>query len=251
LPRSDSGAQRPGAVSATAPLLRELTRSLPFPDPEAADEHGLLAYGGDLSAERLLSAYAQGVFPWYESGPILWFSPDPRLALVPGQLHITRSLAKTLRSDRYELRLDTSFEAVIRHCAEAPRPGQSGTWITPEMLEAYCGLHELGFAHCVEAWDEGELVGGLYGVSLGAGFFGESMFAHRDDASKVALVWLVRQLEAWDFDFVDCQVYTDHLARFGAREWSRRRFLEELDRTLEVETRRGPWKWSEGFAPEP
>jgi leucyl/phenylalanyl-tRNA--protein transferase len=241
--------RRSGEATATASLLREVVRALPFPDPGAADEQGLLAYGGDLSAERLLSAYAQGVFPWYESGPILWFSPDPRLVLLPGELHVGRSLAKTLRNARYELRLDTSFEAVIRNCAETPRSGQSGSWITPEMLEAYCGLHELGFAHCVEAWEEGQLVGGLYGVSLGASFFGESMFAHRDDASKVAMVWLVRQLEAWDFDFVDCQVTTDHLLRFGAHEWSRKRFLEALTRTLEAATRRGQWRWSEEFAP--
>jgi len=222
--------------------IQELMRAIPFPDPRLAEPHGLLAYGGDLSPERLLSAYAHGVFPWYQDEPILWFSPDPRMVLRPEELVVRRSLAKTLRGGRYTVRFDTAFEEVIRACAAVPRPGQDGTWITPDMIEAYCALHELGYAHSAESWYEGELVGGLYGVSLGAAFFGESMFARRGDASKVAFVKLVEQLRAWDFHFVDCQVPTEHLGGFGAREWPRDEFLDALEATLELESRRGRWK---------
>jgi leucyl/phenylalanyl-tRNA--protein transferase len=217
-------------------------QQFPFPDPALADADGLLAYGGDLSPERLVSAYAHGVFPWYESDPILWFSPDPRLVLLPAELRANRSLRKNLLRRRFEVRADTAFEQVIRSCAEVPRPGQSGTWITPDMIEAYCRLHELGLAHSVESWQEGELVGGIYGVSLGAAFFGESMFARRSDASKVAFVHLVRQIEAWGFRFLDCQVYTENAARFGAASWPRDRFLRELELALEAPTRRGRWR---------
>ncbi|MBY0399489.1 leucyl/phenylalanyl-tRNA--protein transferase [Myxococcota bacterium] len=228
-------------------------RAYPFPDPRRADRRGLLAYGGDLEPERLLAAYAQGVFPWYDEAPILWYSPDPRMVLLPNELHVGRSLAKRERAQPYRLTLDRAFGEVIRACAAAPRPGQHGTWIGDDMIEAYERLHALGFAHSVEAWedvdDAGEdareperrLVGGLYGVSLGGAFFGESMFACAPDASKLAFVALVRQLERWTFDFVDCQVRTEHLGRFGARDWSRRDFLDTLDRTLERETRRGRW----------
>ena len=228
--------------------IQELMRAIPFPDPRLAESHGLLAYGGDLRPERLLSAYAHGVFPWYQEDPILWFSPDPRMVLRPGELVVHRSLAKTLRGGRYELRFDSAFEEVIRACAEAARPGQDGTWITPDMIEAYCALHELGYAHSAESWCEGELVGGLYGVSLGGAFFGESMFARRSDASKVAFVKLVEQLRAWDFQLVDCQVPTEHLRSFGAREWPRDEFLDALEGVLEVETRRG--RWSAALASE-
>lgn len=172
---------------------------------------------------------------------MLWFSPDPRVVLVPASVHISRSLRKTLRQRRFEVRLDTAFAQVMRSCASTLRPGQSGTWITAEMIQAYCTLHDMGFAHSAEAWVDGALVGGVYGVSLGAAFFGESMFAHRSDASKVAFVQLVRQLHAWEFHFVDCQMYTPHLAHFGAVAWSRRRFLRALGQALSAPTRRGQW----------
>jgi leucyl/phenylalanyl-tRNA--protein transferase len=222
--------------------LAAIVQSFPFPDPRAADADGLLAYGGDLAAERLLAAYAQGIFPWYEADPILWFSPDPRMVLRPADLRVTRSLRKTLARGRFEVKFDSDFAAVVRACAAIPRPGQEGTWITPDMIAAYCRLHELGFAHSCEAWQDGELVGGAYGVSLGAAFFGESMFASRPDASKVAFVHLVRQLEAWDFSFLDCQVHTEHLASFGALMWQRDRFLDALATALEIPTRRGRWE---------
>lgn len=227
-----------------ARLVEEWVRAYPFPDPESADPHGLLAWGGDLRPERLLSAYAQGIFPWYEHEPILWFSPSPRLVLPLDAVHIARSLERTLRRRRFALRVDSAFEAVITACAETPRPGQDGTWITDEMREAYCDLHRRGFAHSVEAWQDDVLVGGVYGISLGAGFFGESMFAHRPDASKACLVALVRQLRRWGATLFDCQVHTDHMERFGAQEWPRGRFLAALREALAQPTRRGPWAWS-------
>lgn len=223
------------------PALRRLVERLPFPDPEQADAHGLLAYGGDLSPDRLLAAYAQGVFPWFDEPPVLWFSPDPRAVLEPRNLIVNRTLAKNLRRRRFEVRADTAFGSVIRACATAPRPGQQGTWIGPEMVDAYEQLHRLGFAHSVEAWRDGALVGGVYGVSLGAAFFGESMFTRESDASKVALVHLVRRIEAWGFAFLDCQVANSHTERLGAREWRRADFLAALDRALERETHRGAW----------
>lgn len=213
-----------------------------FPDPNRADESGLLAVGGDLRPERLLRAYEQGIFPWPVAGePLLWFSPDPRMVLEPHAIHVGRSLRKRLRRGDFEFRLDSDFEAVIGHCAETMRVGEKGTWITPEMRHAYLALHELGWAHSAESWREGNLVGGLYGVSLGSCFFGESMFAAESDASKVAFVRLVEQLAVWEFRLIDCQVRTDHLTRFGATEWPRSRFLAALARALEDPTRRGPW----------
>ncbi len=200
--------------------------------------------GGDLGAERLLLAYSMGIFPWYEDGlPILWHSPDPRMILLPGHLRVSRSLRKTLRDRSFEIRLDGDFEAVIRACARAPRDGQDGTWITDEMVDAYLRLFELGCAHSVEAWLGAELVGGLYGVSLGGCFFGESMFASSPNASKVAFVALVEQLARWEFDLIDCQIHTDHLARFGATEWPRSRFLSALEESLAKQTRRGRWQF--------
>jgi leucyl/phenylalanyl-tRNA--protein transferase len=220
-----------------------LADAIDFPPPEGADPSGLVAVGGDLSPERVLAAYAVGIFPWpLVERPLLWFSPDPRMVLRPRELTISRSLRKTLRRGVFEIRLDVAFERVVRRCAEIPRRGEAGTWITADMAEAYVRLHELGFAHSAEAWQDGKLVGGLYGVSLGAAFFGESMFADRPDASKAAFAVLVGQLAAWRFDLIDCQVHTDHLARFGAREWSRKRFLTALRRSLEAPTRRGAWK---------
>lgn len=200
-----------------------------LPDPEESDARGLVAIGGDLSSARLLDAYQRGIFPWYAEGlPILWHSPDPRFVLEPSQLRVNRSLRKTLRRHRYRLSLDTAFDQVIRRCAEVPRPGQDGTWITRDMMDAYEHLFALGHAHCAEAWDGERLVGGVYGVGVGAVFCGESMFALAPDASKVAFVCLVRQLVRWGYGLVDCQVHTDHLARFGAVEWPRSRFLATL-----------------------
>jgi leucyl/phenylalanyl-tRNA--protein transferase len=217
---------------------------LAFPPPEEAGPDGLLAVGGDLSPERLLLAYSEGIFPWYEEGlPILWHSPDPRMVLVPGALRVPRSLRKRLRRPPYRLTLDTAFERVVAACAAVPRPGQSGTWITPEMMQAYATLFELGFAHSVEAWLGDDLVGGLYGVSLGSCFFGESMFALASDASKLGFAKLVEQLGRWDFELIDCQVHTQHLERFGAEQWPRARFLAALSQGLERETRRGRWKF--------
>jgi leucyl/phenylalanyl-tRNA--protein transferase len=215
-----------------------------FPPPQAAGPGGLLAVGGDLSPERLLAAYRQGIFPWYdEELPILWHSPDPRMVLLPAELRVSRSLRRRLRRRDYTLTLDAAFDQVIRGCAARKRPGQDGTWITREMIEAYERLHENGVAHSAEAWAGSELAGGLYGVSLGGCFFGESMFARRPDASKVAFVTLVRQLERWGVELVDCQVYTRHLSRFGASEWPRERFLARLAAALDRETRLGPWRF--------
>lgn len=220
-----------------------LGEALAFPDPMQADPSGLLAFGGDLEPERVLLAYREGIFPWpVIDEPLLWFSPDPRMVLEPESLHVGRSLRKRLRRGEFEHRFDTDFAAVIDHCAAIPRPGEIGTWITPAIRAAYLRLYELGYAHSAESWRDGALVGGLYGVSLGACFFGESMFAVEADASKVAFVRLVEQLAEWKFALIDCQVHTEHLARFGASEWSRPRFLEALRVALDAPTRRGSWR---------
>ncbi|MFO0756219.1 MAG: leucyl/phenylalanyl-tRNA--protein transferase [Byssovorax sp.] len=230
-------------------MIFRLDRRLIFPPARLADPSGLLAVGGDLRPERLLLAYESGIFPWYSEGqPILWHSPDPRTVLVPRDLHVGRSLAKTIKRGLFDIRLDTAFADVMSACGEVPRPGQDGTWITDEMLDAYVELHDLGFAHSIEAWIGSDLVGGLYGVSLGGIFFGESMFARVDDASKVAFVTLVKQLVRWGFDLVDCQVRTHHLARFGAVEWPRARYLEALASTLERPTRQGAWAFDPDVA---
>jgi leucyl/phenylalanyl-tRNA--protein transferase len=224
-------------------VIFRLDRRLLFPPPELADDGGLLAVGGDLRPERLILAYAAGIFPWYSEGsPILWHSPDPRMVLHAPDLQVNRSLAKAMRRSPYDVRFDTAFRTVIEACATVPRPGQRGTWITAEMIDAYDELHRRGLAHSAEAWQGDTLCGGLYGVSLGRAFFGESMFAHAPDASKVAFVTLVRQLAGWGIDLVDCQVHTDHLARFGAEEWPRPRFLAALAKALEHPTRLGPWR---------
>jgi leucyl/phenylalanyl-tRNA--protein transferase len=222
------------------PVYR-LRADLAFPPPSSAEPFGLLAVGGDLSSERLLLGYSLGIFPWYEEPPILWFSPDPRMLIEPGALHVSRRLRRTLRQGRFELRLDTAFARVIRQCAAVPRAGERGTWLTPEMIEAYVALHEQGFAHSCEAWQGSELVGGVYGVSLGRAFFAESMFHVATDASKAALAALVWQVEAWGFTLFDCQLPTPHLASLGARPWPRARFLAALEHALEKPTRRGRW----------
>lgn len=226
------------------PVFR-LDERLVFPPPHLAEESGVLAIGGDLDPERVLLAYARGIFPWPIEGLLVWHSPNPRMVLETSRLHVGRSLRKQIRRRPYEIRLDTAFSEVITACAAVPRPDQDGTWITPPLQRAYEDLHELGYAHSVEAWREGELVGGLYGVSLGAAFFGESMFARAPDASKIAFVSLVEQLERWDMPLVDCQVHTEHLERFGAEEWPRARFLAALDAALEKPTRRGRWRFDD------
>lgn len=213
-----------------------------FPDLDSADWSGLLAWGGDLSVERLLAGYRRGIFPWYSEGqPILWYSPDPRFVLLPERLHVPRSLEKTIRRARYEVRYDTAFAQVIEACGKVKREGQRGTWITRDMEQAYIGLHRLGYAHSIESWESDRLAGGLYGVSLGAAFYGESMFALAPDASKVAFVHLVERLRGWDFQLIDCQVETEHLARFGAEHWPRRVFVNAVERALRAPTRQGPW----------
>ncbi|HSM92214.1 MAG TPA: leucyl/phenylalanyl-tRNA--protein transferase [Anaeromyxobacteraceae bacterium] len=223
------------------PVFR-LSDELIFPDPSLAEEDGLLAVGGDLSGERLLRAYAQGIFPWFNEGsPILWWSPDPRLVLFPGELHVSSSLARTLRRGTYRVTADRAFGQVIRGCARTERPGQRGTWITDEMIAAYEALHREGFAHSFEAWHGEVLAGGLYGVSLGGAFFGESMFSERPDASKAAFVRSVQFLSGRGVELVDCQVRTDHLVRLGAREIPRTRFLDRLEELLERPTLRGAW----------
>jgi leucyl/phenylalanyl-tRNA--protein transferase len=223
------------------PIYR-LDERLVFPPPEKGPRRAPIAVGGDLRPERLLLAYSMGIFPW-QGEPLHWHSPDPRMVLLPADLRKSRSLRKTIRRGAYRLTLDTAFSDVMIACATTPRPGQDGTWITPGMVESYGELHRRGVAHSVEAWLDGALVGGLYGLSLGAAFFGESMFSHASDASKVAFVALVEQLARWQIPLVDCQVYTPHLASLGAREWPRGSFLAALRRALERPTRLGPWRF--------
>ncbi|MBM4311656.1 MAG: leucyl/phenylalanyl-tRNA--protein transferase [Deltaproteobacteria bacterium] len=221
-----------------------------FPDPELAEPDGLLAMGGDLSTLRLLNAYRRGIFPWYGEGdPILWWSPDPRLVLDPRSISISKSLARTLKKNALRITLDTAFEEVITCCASSLRRGRPGTWIVPQMRAAYLQLHRAGCAHSVEAWQDGCLAGGLYGVSLGRAFFGESMFARQPDASKVCLAWLAALLRAWEFDFIDCQVTTPHLLRMGAVEIERTVFLARLRHALQAPDRTGPWRLPPDISP--
>ncbi len=197
-----------------------------------------------MSAERLRMAYSQGIFPWYDEDlPIMWHSPDPRTVLRASDLYVNRSLRKSIRRKPYRLTVDTAFTQVIEACAAIPRQGQDGTWITQDMISAYADLHTQGHAHSVEAWQGDELVGGLYGVSLGAAFFGESMFAVAPDASKIAFVELVEHLARWEIELVDCQVHTEHLEHFGATEWPRQKFLDALKVALKSQTRLGPWQF--------
>lgn len=213
-----------------------------FPDPAEADPDGLLAIGGDLSPRRLVQAYAGGIFPWYsEHSPILWWSPDPRLVLEPSRLHVPKSLRRVLNSGRFRFSLDASFAQVIRACARAPRPGQVGTWIVPEMIGAYEDLHALGLAHSAEVWNGGALAGGIYGVALGSVFFGESMFYAEKNASKAALVLLARWLFSRGCTLFDCQQTTAHMLRFGAREISRPEFLRRVGLGLESRALMGKW----------
>lgn len=228
------------------PVFR-LTKSLLFPPCHYAEPDGLLAVGGDLSPERLLLAYRMGIFPWYsEDTPILWWSPDPRLVLFPEELKVSSSLRRAIRKGVFQVTMDRAFRQVMEGCATIVRKSAEGTWILPEMVEAYCRLHRLGYAHSVESWYGGELVGGLYGVAIGRVFFGESMFARMTDASKVAFVHLVGLLRHWDFELIDCQVTTTHLQRFGAREIPREEFLDRLETALVKSTYRGRWSLQSG-----
>ena len=217
----------------------------PFPPVETAltEPNGLLCAGLDLSPERILAAYREGVFPWFNPGePVLWWSPDPRMVLAPVEVKVSRSLRQRMKRGGYEIRVDTSFREVMLGCA-APRKGQSGTWISRPMLDAYTRLHELGYAHSVETWMDGELAGGLYGVAIGRMFYGESMFSRRADASKLALVHLCRQLEARGFGLIDCQMETAHLASMGAKPIPRRDFIREMKRLIELEPIPAPWRF--------
>ena len=215
-----------------------LTEELLFPPPHLAEDGGLLAVGGDLSVERLLLAYSSGIFPWYsDDEPILWWSPDPRLVLYPNELNVSGSLRKVLRKQVFRVTMDAAFPQIIAACASI----RDSTWIIDDMIRAYCRLHESGYAHSVEVWQDGELAGGLYGVSLGRCFFGESMFSRRSNASKVALYHLVEHVKALHFDLIDCQVTSDHLLRLGAREIPRRQFLAEIKQSLKSPTLKGKW----------
>jgi leucyl/phenylalanyl-tRNA--protein transferase len=226
-----------------------LSDDLVFPSPQLAPKEGLLAVGGDLSRERLLLAYRKGIFPWYSRyEPILWWSPDPRLVLYPAELKVSKSLQRTVKKGLFRVTMDQAFEAVIHACAQSRTSADEGTWIVEEMIDAYCNLHESGFAHSVEAWQGDRLAGGLYGVSLGRCFFGESMFTHISNASKVAFVALVKHLQALNFDLIDCQVTTPHLLRFGAREISRTRYLNELQKSLKPRTLKGRWSFADPLA---
>jgi leucyl/phenylalanyl-tRNA--protein transferase len=225
-------------------LIPWLEGDADFPPLEQAlrRPNGLLAASGDLSAERLTRAYRRGIFPWYSAGePVLWWSPDPRMVLFPGELRISRSLAKTLRKGAFNVTADAAFDQVIQGCSE-PRAGQPGTWITPQMQEAYCLLHRQGRAHSVETWQDKRLVGGLYGVAIGRAFFGESMFSRVSEASKVALAHLVPQLERWEFGLVDCQMRTALLASFGAREVPRSQFARRLAELVNYPDIPAPWQ---------
>jgi leucyl/phenylalanyl-tRNA---protein transferase len=221
------------------PVFR-LTRTLVFPPPSLAEPDGLLAVGGDLSPGRILLAYELGIFPWYsEEMPILWWSPDPRLVLFPDEFKVSRSLKRVLKKGVFEVTIDRAFRKVIVGCAEVRRTRGEGTWITGAMVEAYTRLHEMGYAHSVESWFEGELAGGLYGIGLGRAFFGESMFARRTDASKVALAHLVALVKERGFELIDCQQSTEHLKSFGAREIPRAEFLRLLDKAVKPESGEG------------
>lgn len=219
-----------------------LTEELVFPSPELAEQGGILAIGGDLRPERLLLAYSHGIFPWYsDDDPILWWSPDPRLVLFPSELKVARSMRPVFNQKKFSYTCDRAFREVMVHCSLMERDGQDGTWINEDMIDAYCELHRLGFAHSVEVWQNNELVGGLYGISLGKCFFGESMFTKVSNASKAGFITLVKALESRGIEIIDCQVFTSHLISLGAREISRKEFLTILNDSLDKPTFRGNW----------
>ncbi|MDO9064264.1 MAG: leucyl/phenylalanyl-tRNA--protein transferase [Sulfuricella sp.] len=231
-------------------MIPWINNDAPFPPLESAlrEPNGLLAAGGDLSPQRLIEAYKHGIFPWFNPGePILWWSPDPRMVMFPGELKVSRSLRKTLKKKTYEIRADTAFRQVMEACA-APRDGHSGTWITPAMISAYTELHRQGLAHSVETWMGSKLVGGLYGISLGRMFFGDSMFSLATDASKIAFVHLARQLERWGFGMIDCQMKTAHLASLGAREIPRAEFSQKLSELVNFHGINGAWQFDHELA---
>lgn len=226
-------------------MIFVLQKDSPFPPVEQAltDPNGLLAAGADLSPERLLDAYRRGIFPWFNADePILWWSPDPRMVLIPSAFKCSPSLRKTLRNRHYEIRIDSVFEQVMRACA-APRLGAQGTWIQDGIVTAYCRLHTLGYAHSVEVWMDGELAGGLYGMAIGRMFYGESMFSRRRDASKIALAHLSAQLARWGFGLIDCQMSTPHLASLGAQEIPRAAFLVRLQELIHCAPLPSPWQF--------
>jgi len=223
-----------------------LSETIEFPPPHLASGDGLLAVGGDLSQERLLLAYHMGIFPWYSEGdPILWWSPDPRFVLYPHEIKISKTLKKIIKKDVFMVTMDMAFNEVIDQCAQVRLQKNEGTWIVKDMIDAYSKLHESGFAHSVEVWHQGVLAGGLYGVSLGKCFFGESMFTLVSNASNVGLVKFAEYLKGLSFDMIDCQVPTKHLIRFGARRIPRTRFLNQLKKSLKAPTRRGKWEYKE------
>jgi leucyl/phenylalanyl-tRNA--protein transferase len=229
-------------------MIPWLTSNTPFPPLETAlhEPNGLLAAGGDLSPQRLLAAYRHGIFPWYSPGqPILWWSPQPRMVLFPQELKVSHSLAKRLRRGDYQIRIDSAFRAVMEACATSPRPDQDGTWIVPELVEAYCQLHAFGYAHSVETWIDGELAGGLYGVSIGRMFYGESMFHRVTDASKIAVAHLAQFMVQNGYGMIDCQMQTSHLASLGAREIPREEFAQRLTALVNSPDQFEPWNLHE------
>ena len=223
--------------------IYQLPDDVIFPNPELANTNGLLAVGGDLSPERLVTAYRTGIFPWFsdDSPDIMWWSPDPRMVLYPDKFKLSKSLRRRITREEFDVRIDTAFEQVIVECSRVPRDGQNGTWLTAEMQEAYVKIHKLGLAHSVECWQEGRLVGGLYGLSLGRLFFGESMFHLVSDASKVAFYALAQVAKKLNFSFIDCQMHTDHLESLGAEEMSRSTYLEHVFSNNDLETQQGQW----------
>ncbi len=223
-------------------MLYWLSNELTFPPVEEAEEWGGLALGGDLSPDRLLLAYRSGIFPWYDVGqPIIWHAPDPRFVMFPSQLKVSKSMRPVFNQKKFTVTLDTDFRQVISACQQARRKGQFGTWITEEMLEAYCYLHELGYAHSVETWKDNKLVGGLYGISLGSIFFGESMFSRESNASKAGFITLVGELQKRNFSLIDSQVHTPHLESMGAEEVSRKKYMSLLKKALGQPTHQGSW----------
>jgi len=214
-----------------------------FPDPNLADDDGLVATGGELSVQFLLSAYEQGLFPWFNQGdPILWWSPNPRMVLYPRDFKCSSSFKQTLNSKKYTIKMDENFETIIGNCSQKKRRGQDGTWITSDMIDAYVNLHIAGYAHCFETWNDKRLVGGLYGVSLGKCFFGESMYYDETDASKYALYRLCDLLKSWDFHFIDVQQSTSHLQSLGAIDVERKVFLQMINKALKFPTIKGKWE---------
>jgi leucyl/phenylalanyl-tRNA--protein transferase len=227
-------------VSIEIPFLKD---DMDFPDPKDAIDEGLLAWGGDLSVDRLLNAYKSGIFPWYsKDDPIMWWSPNPRLILYLNDFKVSKSLQKKIDKNIFEVKFDNNFDAVVDNCSKIYRKDQEGTWIVSDIKKAYAKLNTLGYAHSVEAYMDGELVGGLYGVSIGKAFFGESMFAKKSDASKVAFYHLIKKIKEWDFDFIDCQVPTDHLKSLGAIEIDREVFLDLLKKSLQKESHIYSWR---------